>query len=175
MNSFDTVLIESNEESEDKAEIKSEISDPLALNEPMIEHQEMIFNSSDTETSNHDAMIVEENQQNTIVESSNDGNKEKYTDLLNNCKVCGEKWFTTQLQLETHLSEKHGLGSIQCLQCDYVAIDRFVLAYHCRKFHQKKLPPDICRYCSLHFKMTELLVIHERKCLAKRLLWDHVA
>jgi hypothetical protein len=71
--------------------------------------------------------------------TNKNGNNEKYTDLLNTCKVCGEKWFTTQLQLEAHLSEKHGLGSIQCSQCDYVAIDRFVLAYHFRKFHQKKL------------------------------------
>ena len=59
MNSFDTVLIESNEENEENTEMLSEISsDPLALNEPMIEHQEMIFDSSDTESSssqNYDA------------------------------------------------------------------------------------------------------------------------
>ena len=75
MNWFDTVLIESNEESEEKTEMKSEISDPLALNEPMIENQEMIFDSSDTETSNnqnYDSTVIrEENHQTSVVESSN--------------------------------------------------------------------------------------------------------
>ena len=42
----------------------------------------------------------------------------KNADLLNTCKFCGEKWFTTQLQLETHVSEKHGIGSIQCSKCE---------------------------------------------------------
>ena len=75
MNCFDTVLIESNEEIEEKTEMKSEISDPLALNEPMIEHQEMIFDSSDTESSNNQnydsTVIAEENHQTSIMESSN--------------------------------------------------------------------------------------------------------
>ena len=68
MNWFDTVLIESNEESEEKTEMKSEISDPLALNEPMID-QEIIFNSFDP---NYDSnVIAEENHQTSILESSN--------------------------------------------------------------------------------------------------------
>ena len=75
------------------------------------------------------------------------GNNEKYTDLLNTCKICGEKWFATQLQLETHLSEKHGIGSIQCSQCEYRAIDILLLPNHYRK-----------------------LVIHERQCGKKRFL-----
>ena len=75
------------------------------------------------------------------------GNNEKYTDLLNTCKICGEKWFATQLQLETHLSEKHGIGSIQCSQCEYRAMDILLLPNHYRK-----------------------LVIHERQCGKKRFL-----
>ena len=75
INTFDTVLIESNEANEEKTEMKSEISDPLALNEPMIEHQEIIFNSSHTESSNNQnyssTVIAEENHQTSIVESSN--------------------------------------------------------------------------------------------------------
>jgi hypothetical protein len=77
INTFDTVLIESKEASEEKTEMKSEISDPLALNEPtMIENQEMIFNSSDIETSNNQnydnsTVIGEENHQTSIVESPN--------------------------------------------------------------------------------------------------------
>ena len=66
INTFDTVLIESKEASEEKTEMKSEISDPLALNEPtMIENQEMIFNSSDTETrvdmvgTNHNKVLTQ--------------------------------------------------------------------------------------------------------------------
>ena len=75
INTFDTVLIESKEASDEKTEMKSEISDPLALNEPMIENQEMIFDSSDTETSNnqnYDSTVIrEENHQTSVVESSN--------------------------------------------------------------------------------------------------------
>ena len=77
MNTFDTVLIESKEASEVKTEMKSEISDPLALNESMIENQEqeMAFDSSDTETSNnqnYDSTVIrEENHQTSVVESSN--------------------------------------------------------------------------------------------------------
>ena len=78
MNTFDTVLIESKEASEVKTEMKSEISDPLALNESMIENQEqeMAFDSSDTETSNNqnydkNTVIGEENHQTSIVKSSN--------------------------------------------------------------------------------------------------------
>ena len=75
MNTFDTVLIESKEASEVKTEMKSEISDPLALNEPMIENQEINFNSSDTESfnnQNYDSTVIrEENHQTSVVESSN--------------------------------------------------------------------------------------------------------
>ena len=76
INTFDTVLIESIEANDEKPEMKSEISDPLALNEPMIENQEIIFNSSDIETSNNQnydnsTVIGEENHQTSIVESSN--------------------------------------------------------------------------------------------------------
>ena len=75
INTFDTVLIESKEASDEKTEMKSEISDPLALNEPMIENQEIIFDSSDTETSNnqnYDSTVIrEENHQTSVVESSN--------------------------------------------------------------------------------------------------------
>ena len=75
INTFDTVLIESKEASDEKTEMKSEISDPLALNEPMIENQEINFNSSDTESFNNqnydNTVIGEENHQTSIVESSN--------------------------------------------------------------------------------------------------------
>ena len=75
INTFDTVLIESKEASDEKTEMKSEISDPLALNEPMIENQEIIFNSSDTESfnnQNYDSTVIgEKNHQTSIVESSN--------------------------------------------------------------------------------------------------------
>ena len=75
INTFDTVLIESIEANDEKPEMKSEISDPLALNEPMIENQEIIFNSSDTESfnnQNYDSTVIgEKNHQTSIVESSN--------------------------------------------------------------------------------------------------------
>merc|ERR1740129_106339 len=117
----------------------------------MIENHEINFNSSDTvgfNNQNYDSTVIrEENHQTSIVKSSNNGNNEKYTDLLNTCKICGEKWFATQLQLETHLSEKHGIGSIQCSQCEYRAIDIPLQPNHYRKF-----------------------VIHERQCGKKRFL-----
>ena len=75
INTFDTVLIESKEASDEKTEMKSEVSDPLALNEPMIENQEINFNSSDTESfnnQNYDSTVIrEENHQTSVVESSN--------------------------------------------------------------------------------------------------------
>ena len=75
INTFDTVLIDSKEASDEKTDMQSEISDPLALNESMIENQEINFNSSDTETSNnqnYDSTVIrEENHQTFVVESSN--------------------------------------------------------------------------------------------------------
>ena len=76
INSFDTVLIESKEASDEKTDMKSEISDPLSLNEPMIESQDIFFNSTDIESSNNQnydnsTVIREENHQTSIVESSN--------------------------------------------------------------------------------------------------------
>ena len=75
INTFDTVLIDSKEASDEKTDMQSEISDPLALNEPMIENQEIIFNSSDTESfnnQNYDSTVIgEKNHQTSIVESSN--------------------------------------------------------------------------------------------------------
>ena len=75
INTFDTVLIDSKEASDEKTDMQSEISDPLALNEPMIDHQEIIFNSFDTESSNNQNydgnVIAEENHQTSILESSN--------------------------------------------------------------------------------------------------------
>ena len=76
MNTFDTVLIESKEASDEKTDMKNEISDPLSLNEPMIESQDIFFNSTDIESSNNQnydnsTVIREENHQTSIVESSN--------------------------------------------------------------------------------------------------------
>ena len=75
INTFDTVLIDSKEASDEKTDMQSEISDPLALNEPMIENQEINFNSSDTESfnnQNYDSTVIrEENHQTSVVESSN--------------------------------------------------------------------------------------------------------
>ena len=75
INTFDTVLIESKEASDEKTDMQSEISDPLTLNEPMIENQEINFNSSDTESfnnQNYDSTVIrEENHQTSVVESSN--------------------------------------------------------------------------------------------------------
>ena len=75
INTFDTVLIDSKEASDEKTDMQSEISDPLALNEPMIENHEINFNSSDTvgfNNQNYDSTVIrEENHQTSVVESSN--------------------------------------------------------------------------------------------------------